>query len=358
MIEEIEDIKISVIIPTYNKEKYLEECLNSVIRQKLKNIEIIIIDDASTDNSQAKINHFVFKDKRIKVLNNQKNEGAGVCRNKGIEMARGKYIAFLDADDYYPNSNVLQNLYNAATINNVKICGGTLQILSNGTLISSWSDNLSGFEFKKPELIQYKDYQFDYGFYRFIYERNLLLTNNICFTTYKRFQDPLFFVKAMVLAGEFFAIPDITYTYRSNWNELWDYRQAYDCLLGIRDNVELSKKMGYGYLHYLSFYRLTYDFLPKILPHITDNNEEFCSLLLDIFASVDYNLIKSVDNVNCFKIVCAINPLLAQMNRNNENSEEIKRIKTSISYKLGRSITYIPRKIRGLILIIVKRRRK
>ncbi len=92
---------VSVIMPCYNSSKYLSKSIESVIQQTYGNIELIIIDDCSTDNSLSIINDFISKDKRIKLLKLEKNSGAAIARNKGIKLAKGKFIAFLDSDDYW-----------------------------------------------------------------------------------------------------------------------------------------------------------------------------------------------------------------------------------------------------------------
>lgn len=93
-------IKVSVIVPVYNMEKYLDKCLNSLVNQTLKNIEIIIINDGSIDNSKNIINSYKNKyPNLIKVLT-QDNQGISIARNKGLEQAKGKYISFVDSDDY------------------------------------------------------------------------------------------------------------------------------------------------------------------------------------------------------------------------------------------------------------------
>ena len=92
--------KVSVIMPVYNVEAYLRECLNSVVDQTLKEIEIICIDDGSTDNSLSILKEYAQKDPRISVLQ-QKNLHAGVARNAGMTIAKGKYLSFLDADDFF-----------------------------------------------------------------------------------------------------------------------------------------------------------------------------------------------------------------------------------------------------------------
>lgn len=101
----------SVIIPLYNKENYIKNTLNSVLNQTFTDFEVIIVNDGSTDDSVSKIN--VIKDSRINIFS-QENAGASAARNKGIELAKGSLIAFLDADDLWlPNHlEVLKNLYN------------------------------------------------------------------------------------------------------------------------------------------------------------------------------------------------------------------------------------------------------
>ena len=91
--------KITIITPMHNSSKHIVECLESVINQTYKNIEIIVVDDASTDNSLELVKNI--KDNRIKVIELKENVGAGMARNKGIEAATGNYIAFLDSDDYW-----------------------------------------------------------------------------------------------------------------------------------------------------------------------------------------------------------------------------------------------------------------
>ncbi|MDR3049455.1 MAG: glycosyltransferase [Elusimicrobiota bacterium] len=101
--------KISVIIPVYNAEKYLKQCLESIVNQTFKDIEIICVNDGSIDNSLEILREYAACDNRIIVVN-QTNQGAGIARNQGIEIARGEYIHFVDADDYIVD-NAYENLY-------------------------------------------------------------------------------------------------------------------------------------------------------------------------------------------------------------------------------------------------------
>lgn len=108
---------ISIIIPMYNSEKTLNRCIESVLKQTYSNIEVVLINDGSTDNSRNICEEFAKKDNRI-VLVNKENEGVGKARNTGLEVSNGKYISFVDSDDYI-ESNMIENLYNILISHNV-----------------------------------------------------------------------------------------------------------------------------------------------------------------------------------------------------------------------------------------------
>lgn len=116
----MENPLITVIIPVYNVEKYLQRCLDSVIAQTYQNLEIICIDDGSTDCSGEICEQYAIKDERVKVFH-QENQGVSAARNKGLDMASGEYIAFVDSDDY-----ILKDMYakmmRALLDNGVDIC--------------------------------------------------------------------------------------------------------------------------------------------------------------------------------------------------------------------------------------------
>lgn len=108
------NIALSIIVPVYNTAQYLESCLNSLINQSLKNIEIICINDGSDDDSLLILKTYQNKDCRIKIINNKKNSGApGFVKNKGVKAAKGDYIGFVDSDDFV-DTNFFEVLYNNA----------------------------------------------------------------------------------------------------------------------------------------------------------------------------------------------------------------------------------------------------
>ena len=112
--------KVSVIIPTYNVEQYLGQCLDSVVNQTLKDIEIVCVDDGSSDNSLQILKDYAAKDNRIYVFQ-QKNQGAGAARNLGIEHSNGDYLYFMDGDDYL-ELDALEKVYQRITDKNADIC--------------------------------------------------------------------------------------------------------------------------------------------------------------------------------------------------------------------------------------------
>lgn len=108
--------KVSVIVPIYNVEKYLDECMVSLLNQTLKDIEIILVDDESPDNCPKMCDEYANKDKRVKVIH-KKNCGLGFARNSGLDVATGEYVAFIDSDDFI-DLNMMEHLYNVATEHN------------------------------------------------------------------------------------------------------------------------------------------------------------------------------------------------------------------------------------------------
>lgn len=112
--------KVSVIIPIYNAAPFLNDCLNAILHQTLEDIEIICVNDGSTDESLSILRQFQKEDDRILVID-QKNQGAGAARNAGLDIARGEYLSFLDADDFY-EKNMLEEAYLTAKKADADVC--------------------------------------------------------------------------------------------------------------------------------------------------------------------------------------------------------------------------------------------
>ena len=111
---------ISVIIPVYNTKKYLEQCIKSTLSQTYDNIEIILVDDGSTDGSGDICDKYAMENSNIQVVH-KLNAGLGMARNTGLELVNGTYVAFLDSDDYI-SPHMIENLYKKILEENVSVC--------------------------------------------------------------------------------------------------------------------------------------------------------------------------------------------------------------------------------------------
>ena len=135
---------VSVIIPVYNVEKYLCECLDSIINQTYRNIQIILVDDGSTDNSANICDEYKMKDERITVIH-KLNEGLSSARNKGLENAKGAYIQFVDSDDYI-DLDTIEIMHNIICKCNADIVSYSHYILNNGKIISNCTKEIEQIE--------------------------------------------------------------------------------------------------------------------------------------------------------------------------------------------------------------------
>ncbi len=242
---------ISVIIPVYNAEKYIRETLDSVLSQSLKEIEVICINDGSTDDSLNILKEYAAHDARIRIIE-QENNGAGIARNCGLTAAKGRYIAFMDSDDLYPEQDTLDKLLQAAEKYNCRVVGGYRQVLKQGEICDEKYDKVYNVIMHYPKgcIKKYRDLQTDFNYYCYIYERAMILKENIIFPDYLRFQDPPFFVRAVCAAKEIYLIPHPTYLYRWGHQSIkWTDRKANDLVRGHIDVLNLAKKYKFHNLY-------------------------------------------------------------------------------------------------------------
>ena len=218
-------IKISVIMPIYNDEEKIYDSINSVLSQSLTDIELICVDDGSTDNSLRILKSLAEKDDRIRVFS-QKNQGSGKARNKGISEAKGEYIAFLDSDDQMVDNDALNQLYTEAKKNNVDMVSGGIQFVDKGKISYEFSC------FKPITELKLKpvgDYCLPWYFYKNIFKRSLLIENNIRFPDLLRGQDPIFLVEILSHLDNFLEVPVLYYSYVTpNYNKVDNSLKYYD----------------------------------------------------------------------------------------------------------------------------------
>lgn len=283
----INRIDISIIIPVYNTEKYLNFSLKSITEQSLKNIEIICIDDGSVDNSLKILRNYQEKDGRLIIIN-QKNQGAAKARNRGIKISKGKFISFMDSDDLYPNKYILELMLDTAIEKNALICGGGLLsfIFKNNKINIIKTDT----SFQNNEFIPFSKYQYDYYFTRFIYNKKFLRKYKLLFPNYLYYEDPPFFIKSMIKAKYFYSLKNITYFRRiikkpMISNEL----QAVDLFRGIKFCLDISKSNNLYKLYYIILLRLN-SFIKATKKFF--KNRKIKILILDIINNINLNMLK------------------------------------------------------------------
>jgi len=202
--------KVSIIIPVYNTEKYLKRCLDSVINQTLKDIEIICINDCSTDNSLKILKEYAKSDNRIKIIDFRENKGVAVARNEAMKIAKGEYIGFLDSDDYI-DLDFYEKLYNKAKENNSDL------VIGNWYWVGSNNNNNI---FDIVELVKINKFNYNQAFTLGLYKKELLKQYNIKFIEKCSFgEDRIVPLMASYYSKNFSIVEDtFYYYYRANTN--------------------------------------------------------------------------------------------------------------------------------------------
>lgn len=203
--------KISLIVPVFNLEKYLKRCLKTLCNQTLKDIEIICINDGSTDNSLRLLEEFAASDDRLRIIN-QENSGQSVARNKGIDAARGEYLCFIDGDDWI-DLNFCEKLYNAAKNTNSDIAVG-------GMIRLHWLRKKYHLKFEKELVLTNNKEKFSvldipdksYSCGR-LYNREFLMNSGLKFEPGRAYEDVIFTPQITINANKIVVVPDVYYYY-------------------------------------------------------------------------------------------------------------------------------------------------
>ena len=222
----MQNSKITVIIPFYKVENYIRQCLESVVNQTFENLEIICVDDCGKDNSLKIVEDFAKTDSRIKIVTNNKNIGSARSRNKGMDLAKGDYIFFLDADDYLLEKDVLEKLYKKIIETNSAVV-----VLKNDKLgspsVGDYQVTLDNFEqhlFDFPVVVWGK-----------IYSRKYLQEHNLEFINEKIIlEDVGFQVKILSTFPKYSVIDSKGVFYRKNPNSVMHTR--------VKGQTHLQKK--------------------------------------------------------------------------------------------------------------------
>ena len=274
-------VKISIIIPVYNDSVYVTQCIQSVLNQTLKEIEIVCIDDGSTDDSARLIERMMQGEERI-VLLQQRNQGPGIARNEGIRKAKGKYVAFLDADDYYLETEALEKMYCACEENHVAVCA-CLRWCINGRIVKT--EKLESLEENQTErqIFSYMDFQMDYNYINYLFLRDFLVERELWFPPYYRFEDPLFLVHVLYSAKQFTVVNACLYYYRFPVVETrFELYSSIQLLQGLIDNLLFARKHKLTLLYKTTLWRIEYEYADVILKNMVPNDSNILKLLIEI----------------------------------------------------------------------------
>lgn len=282
---------LSVVVPVYNVSKYLEECLDSVLQQSFNDFEVLLVNDGSTDDSLDLLEEVASRDSRVRVLS-QFNCGAGSARNRGIELARGKRIIFIDPDDIFATDHVFSELIDAMDGSGALICGGSLSLLKpSGKIKSEFSFDESFYHVSCEREVPLEQIWTDYGWIRFMYDSSLFADGTVRFPQLNWYEDPVFFLRAVEKAGGCKVVPVDVYHYRVGYKETeWTVARVRDMLWGMGHNLAVADKLKMHELYVTIAHRFNRDYSDAILKQIKDPG--VYEQLVAIQASINHGLIK------------------------------------------------------------------
>jgi len=246
-------VKVSVVVPVYNTEEYLSKCLDSLIKQTLKDIEIICVNDGSTDSSLQILNDYKIKDNRIKIIN-QDNLGPSAARNRGLLECKGEYISFIDSDDWI-ETKAYEKLYGSSKKNDLDLVFFPIYSYDNVTnRISndnnSYNLNIFDNEFD-GKIFNYKDvknilFHIAVGPVNKLYRKKFLDNNKLKFVEGLFFEDIVFFYDMFLRAKKCSLLRDVTYfrRYREGSTTQSHDDKYFDLIKIIDLTIEVFKKTG------------------------------------------------------------------------------------------------------------------
>lgn len=245
--------KLSIIIPVHNTCEYLEQCIGSVLNQTFSDFELILVDDGSTDGSERFVEQFAERDIRIRTLH-QSQSGVSVARNKGIEIALGEYLVFLDSDDYFSNPDALSLLAQHSILCHADVIfyGYTDEDMITGKCRSSQRGfDARAFHKEKTELL---NYIYDAGLFptacwQMAVRREFVLSNQIRFPEHIVCEDIDWGITILYKADTYTFVDESLMTYRRNRNGSLMHRRGLKhlqgCMYAVRRWLDVPKEERY-----------------------------------------------------------------------------------------------------------------
>lgn len=261
--------KVSIIIPVYNVEPFLDQCVQSVLNQTLKEVEVILVDDGSPDRCPAMCDEYAKRDYRIKVVH-KKNGGLGFARNSGLDVAMGEYVAFVDSDDFIA-SDMMETLYNVAVKYNAdEVRGGVIFYEDGKETIRRDVDKITVFRGKDevkrfvfdylgPAPEEYRDCKYMMAVWLALHSRKVIEENHIRFTSERQTlsEDLVFGMDLFPKMNCVVCIPNGFYYYRNNPQSLthhfsWEKYKRQETLFNIvRERLDAVYSKEEYWPHYL-----------------------------------------------------------------------------------------------------------
>ncbi len=224
--------KVSVIIPVYNTEKYLKKCLDSVLGQTLSDIEVICINDCSTDGSLGILQDYAAQDERIKIIDLAENKGAAAARNEGIDKAQGEYLGFVDSDDFV-DLDFYEKLYNKATEEEADCAKGNYRNAQTGDV-----------DYSLNEMIRENKNNFAFAYCSAIFKKQVVRENNIYFPLLSDMEDPVFAFAFALKANKVEIVDDACINIVARENSLTrrilSEKQIKDKFIGLNKIIDLA----------------------------------------------------------------------------------------------------------------------
>ena len=270
-------------MPVYNMKEYISDAIDSFCNQTLKNKELICIDDCSTDGSYELLKQYAHDNNNIVVYRMEENCGAGPARNKGISLASGIYLAFLDADDKYIDIDALEKMVSYSMNHNCDLCGGLIQ-RQFGSGIELYERFRNSFNDNRDSLEIFPDSIRDVYFYQgYIYRSDFIKSNGIRFPALRRYQDPPFFVEVMLKADRMYALNTEMYLHRECVYKTFSNGMLEDVLTGLMMNLNEAVSHDLLWLIDHVFHEINNDYFDYCINLIKDKSIRGIRLLLDFY---------------------------------------------------------------------------
>lgn len=339
---------ISIIVPIYNTAKYLDECIQSILHQTYSNLEIILVDDGSTDNSLQICKKYAKQDPRIRIFHKE-NGGLSSARNAGLELATGDYLMFCDADDFYL-SNSCELLEKEITEKNADyVIGNYIHCSEEGKL---WEYPI--FRKEKYSNFQLDIHDYEKSFYIMsssvcnkIFRLSYIRKLNLHFVDKIPAEDAIFTTSCFIKSKAVFYIDDIIYIYRqrkngtsiSTNNNLNYFRGISKAYYHIYMNFKLNHELGfYRYFYLKTLFYILYKFIDSTV--MTKEEQELALITLQWFSRLSEKLnIKPADN-DFFHMVHLINKGFYK--EAIEISNKISRFRSSMTEEEKQKMVKIP----------------